>query len=83
LEAPTIIRERRNKQYDLRPLILEINVISHTRDSVEIAMAMSLEPGRTGRPDEVLKALNIDPLGAKIHRTNLILAEIENDDEPA
>ena len=83
LEAPTIPRVRRNKQYDLRPLILGLNVISHTRDSVELVMAMSLEPGRTGRPDEVLKAINIDPLAARIHRTNLILVEIENGDEPS
>ncbi len=83
LGAPTIPRVRRNKQYDLRPLILELNVIDHSRVGVELAMTMPLEPGRTGRPDEVLKALNIDPLGAKIHRTNLILAEIENDDGPS
>ncbi|GMQ78428.1 MAG: TIGR03936 family radical SAM-associated protein [Anaerolineae bacterium] len=83
LETPTIPRLRRNKQYDLRPLVLGLNVISHKSDSVELAMKMSLEPGRTGRPDEVLKALNIDPLGARIHRTNLILAETENDDEPS
>jgi radical SAM-linked protein len=83
LEAATIPSVRRNKQYDLRPLILELNVISHTRDSVELGMVMPLEPGRTGRPDEVLKALNIDPLAARIHRTKLILAETENGDEPA
>ena len=83
LKAPTILRERRNKQYDLRPLILELNVISHSIDGVELAMVMPLEPGLTGRPDEVLKALNIDPLAARIHRTSLILAETDNDDEPA
>jgi radical SAM-linked protein len=83
LEAPTIPRERRNKQYDLRPLILELNVISHTRDRVELGMVMPQEPGRTGRPDEVLKALNIDPLAARIHRTNLMLVANKNDDEPA
>jgi hypothetical protein len=38
-------------------------------------MRLLLQEGKTGRPDEVLYALTLDPADARIHRTQLILAD--------
>ncbi len=38
-------------------------------------MRLCLEPAKTGRPDEVLLELGLDPLAARIHRTRLMLSE--------
>jgi hypothetical protein len=36
-------------------------------------MQLAARPGATGRPEEVLLALDLDPLAARIHRTELLL----------
>jgi radical SAM-linked protein len=70
LSSASVIRQRRGKSYDLRPLI----------DSLEVAgrgtlvMRLSAREGATGRPDEVLEALGLDPLSAEIERTSLTFA---------
>jgi hypothetical protein len=40
-----------------------------------MGMHLYLLPGKTGRPDEVLDALGLDPLAARIHRKAIILAD--------
>lgn len=75
LAAEHLPRERRGKEYDLRPLILSLEVLNGYDNSQRLLMRLSLLPGKTGRPDEVLAALDLDPLAARIHRTELVLQE--------
>ncbi|MBN1267424.1 MAG: DUF2344 domain-containing protein [Anaerolineales bacterium] len=74
LAAESVQRERRGKAYDLRPLMLSLE---YDRKDQPAALLVTLTagPSATGRPDEVLLALSIDPLAAEIHRTALILNE--------
>ena len=74
LEQEHIIRERRGKQYDLRPLILAIHVESKINSNrPQITLLLKAQEGATGRPDEVLKELGIDPSYTRIHRKKIHL----------
>ncbi|MEZ4641797.1 MAG: TIGR03936 family radical SAM-associated protein [Chloroflexota bacterium] len=79
LAAPTLprVREQKNKrkEYDLRPLILDLSVSETAVSTPTITMRLCLEPAKTGRPDEVLLALDLDALAAHIHRTHIGLAQ--------
>lgn len=79
LAASSLMRERKTKkrvkQYDLRPLIHDLQITPLETGQPLITMHLSLEPSATGRPDEVLKALEIDPLDVRIHRTRLTLTD--------
>lgn len=77
LEAEHLWRERRGKEYDLRPLIFNLKILDEDNRSQQLLMQLSLLPGKTGRPDEVLAALDLDPFAARIHRTELVLKEPE------
>ena len=78
LASESHVRERadgkKRKPYDLRPLIFDLT-LNQTVDALQINMHLSLAPSQTGRPDEVLLALELDPLAARIHRTKIVLAE--------
>ncbi len=67
------IRERRGKTYDLRPLVEEIAVEAGQDGLVRLRMRLSAREGATGRPDEVLLALGLDPFAARILRTRIFL----------
>ena len=73
LAAETLIRQKVRKkkvrEYDLRPLILSLEVVTLADGQPQIQMDLMLQPSLTGRPDEVLKALGFDPLDMHIHRT--------------
>jgi radical SAM-linked protein len=71
------VRERRGKKkvYDLRPLIIDLSTTQDADGQVFIHMDLCLEPSKTGRPDEVLEALEFDPLNLRIHRTGMVLME--------
>jgi radical SAM-linked protein len=76
LRENQIFRERRGKTYDLRPLILDLSTLPQNNKSRnQLYMKLSARDGATGRPDEVLNALDIDPLSARIHRTSLIFKD--------
>ena len=75
LDAETLPRQRRGKDYDLRPLIEAIEVISDNRDSPQLKMRLAAREGATGRPEEVLLALNLDPTLTRSHRTRMILMD--------
>jgi radical SAM-linked protein len=75
-------RGRKRKPYDLRPLIEELRLLETTlsadsqpADTPTIQMRLLLQEGKTGRPDEVLHSLDLDPADARIHRTQIILAD--------
>ncbi len=73
LDQPALPRERRGKPYDLRPLILSLERIPD--DSAGFARLrghLAAREGATGRPEEVLAAMEIDPLTARMHRSKLI-----------
>lgn len=75
LAAESVMRERRGKEYDLRPLILELELDEDEEGALLLAMRLLLQPGKTGRPDEVLDALGLDPLSVRVHRTNIVLED--------
>ena len=75
-------RGRKRKPYDLRPLIEALSLgetailaDSYQADKPTLHMRLLLQEGKTGRPDEVLYALDLDPADARIHRTQIILAD--------
>lgn len=85
LSSESIIRERRGKTYDLRPLIEDLRVLEsdsslsmqkHTltgtgAPAIQIFMRLSAREGATGRPEEVLDALGIAFEETRIERTCL------------
>jgi radical SAM-linked protein len=75
LSAESVERERRGKVYDLRPLVIDLKLLETEDNALRIDMLLHLLPGKTGRPDEVLDALGLDPLAARIHRKAIILAD--------
>jgi radical SAM-linked protein len=75
MKAESLIRERRGKTYDLRPLIELLSVIKQPDGKVWIKMTLAAREGATGRPEEVLTALEIEPEIARVERTRLIFKE--------
>jgi radical SAM-linked protein len=73
LSEETVKRERRGKTYDLRPLVISLEYVIKDNQPGELLMTLSAKPSATGRPDEVLLALSIDPLSSDIRRTALVL----------
>lgn len=87
---PEVMRDRRGKVYNLRPLVQVL--------SIEPGGALSAEQGRagradravvirsrlqaneagTGRPDELAAALGLDPATVKIKRTKLLFLDKTN-----
>lgn len=70
LGQSVLLRERRGKNYDLRPLILAMQVPS--QDPPMLTMQLSACENATGRADEVMLALQIDPALTRIERTRII-----------
>ncbi len=66
---------RRKKVYDLRPLILNLEVITVPSGDTGLWMRLLAEPGATGRPDDLLEELGYPNTAYLIRRTQLILAE--------
>ena len=73
LETEHIIRERRNKTYDLRPLIEDLHVSEEGTEGPCLEMRLANREGATGHPDEVSLALDLDPTAFRIHRTRIFL----------
>jgi radical SAM-linked protein len=73
LAQPKIERERREKSYDLRPLVQHLAV--ENAAPLTLTMLLTSLPGATGRPEEVLNELQIDPYTVDIDRTRLILKQ--------
>jgi radical SAM-linked protein len=79
LNSTEILRERRNKKYDLRPLIQELmRLPDDDKGHSCLRMRLSAEDGATGRPEEVLTALDITPEAARVHRTSLFFQQEVN-----
>jgi radical SAM-linked protein len=72
MKASSLPRERRGKSYDLRPLIIKLQV-KQSGDEFWLEMTLSASEGASGRPGEVLRAMGFDPTFAQIQRIKLIL----------
>lgn len=72
MNSESLIRERRGKTYDLRPLIEMISVITQADGSAWLKMTLAAREGATGRPEEVLSVLEIEPETARVERTRLV-----------
>jgi radical SAM-linked protein len=70
LSTPSIDRVRRGKPYDLRPLIHSLTLEEGNPSTIKMELA-SL-PSATGRPEEVLEELGIDPYSVDIQRLKLV-----------
>lgn len=68
MASESIIRERRGKTYDLRPLIEMLDLAADGK----ILMKLAAREGATGRPEEVLDMLGIRFEETRIERTELI-----------
>ncbi len=75
IAAESLMRERRGKSYDLRPLIETISVVTEANGTAWLQMTLAAREGATGRPEEVLSALQIEPETALVERTRLIFKE--------
>ncbi len=73
LNAKSLPRERRGKPYDLRPLLESLEAMpADESGSRRIHMRLTAREGATGRPEEVLSALEIPPESVRVERTRLI-----------
>jgi len=74
LGAVSLSRERRGKNYDLRPLIESLELLpSDATGLLRLNMRLAAREGATGRPEEVLDALGIPFETTRIERLRLIL----------
>jgi radical SAM-linked protein len=78
LEAGSLPRQRRGKEYNLRPLIEELSLVpaissSGEEPGVRVFMRLAAREGATARPEEVLDVLGIPFETTRIERTRLIL----------
>ena len=71
INSASIIRDRKGKSYDLRPLIQKLE--SDKSSPPKLQMTLAALPGATGRPDEILAALELPTAGTRICRTEIIL----------
>jgi radical SAM-linked protein len=67
MESESIPRTRRNKEYNLRPLIEMLELTPEN----ELFMRLTAKEGATGRPEEVLDVLDIAFEETRIERTRL------------
>jgi len=73
LTAPILIRTRRDKEYDLRPLI-ESLVVFPSDSGPALKMTLAARQSATGRPEEVVSALGYGPYDARYTRTRILLS---------
>ena len=83
LAAPSIPRRRRAKDYDLRPLILDIQVLENNNMYLQkLLIVLSAKESATGRPEEVIAALGIEPEMARYHRNRIIFKQNQAQENP-
>ena len=75
MNSKSIQRERRGKFYDLRPLIERLEMETDINGKHCLFMTLTAREGATGRPEEVLNALGIEPEYTRVERMKLIFKE--------
>ena len=68
LAQPEIPRVRREKKYDLRPLIESLARTASDELGYTLVMRLAAREGATGRPEEVVEALGHSATEARFHR---------------
>ncbi len=68
-------RETKVRQYDLRPLVLDIHLEGERDGCLVLSMRLRAEPEMTARADQVLLALGL-PTARRTHRRRLYLQEV-------
>jgi len=77
LGAYSIPRNRRGKDYDLRTLIEDAHLLNPDSTGYQrISLTLTTQDNATGRPDEVLAAMDIPLNTTDIKRTYLILKDV-------
>ena len=79
LSQQSIMRTKRGKQYDLRPLILDLNLAKSSLSSQTLNITLVTLPDKTGRPDEVLATLGIPTENTRITRISIELRAEDKD----
>jgi radical SAM-linked protein len=69
-------REAKVREYDLRPLVLDLQVQVRPDGRLRLLMRLRAEPEMTGRADQVVAALGLPP-AEHIHRTHLQVDEVQ------
>ncbi len=72
MASESLPRERRGKFYNLRPLIETLTMVMGSNGAISLQMKLAAREGATGRPEEVLNALGIEPEYTRVERTQLI-----------
>ena len=67
-------REKKVREYDLRPLILDLRLTSRANGCTVVVKRLRAEPEHTARADQVAAALGLT--SAEIRRTHLSLEEV-------
>ena len=81
LAAGALVRQRhrpkdnRAQSFDLRPLILDLTLDEGESGAPRLRLRLVQSATRMGRPDDVLAALGLEPLDARIHRVGLHFAD--------
>ena len=78
-----VVRERAGKvrEYDLRPLILDLRSASGDINGLSVIMRLRAGNEATGRPEDVATALGYPGRPRRVHRTKLFLREDSSIDE--
>jgi len=77
LAAKSLPRQRRDRSYDLKPLIEDLQRLPDTEEGFgRILTRLAAREGATGRPEELIDALGLIPSQARVHRTRLFFAEL-------
>jgi len=73
LRATSLPRRRRDKDYDLRPLILRLQALPADDEGRQrLLLRLAAREGATGRPEEVMAVLGFHPEAVRTHRTQLV-----------
>ena len=78
LAAEELLRQRRGKHYDLRPLIEDLWVEGKEDGGWVLGMRLRAASRGTGRPDEVLAALGLDEEAHTIRRERLLFGRVQS-----
>ena len=75
IHATEVMRDRRGKLYNLRPLVQTLTLEPAQAEQVVLRSRLQATQEGTGRPDELAAALGLDPATVKIKRTQLIFLD--------
>ncbi len=78
LSAKQVLRQRRGKDYDLRPLIEDLWIEGKEANGWVLGMRLQVGEQGTGRPDEVLEALGLVEEPHAVRRERLLFGPVSS-----